>query len=445
MTDLRVSIGDTNGDGRRHVVYRLGEAEYPDVIDLANGFQREQSMRRALEALGLPADNLPGLAAEVVRLAKEKDQGKDGKKKDRFPLVTCAVLDGQDYTPRAIIDDVLYAESPAVIGGIFKVCKSLLAIDAALSIATGRQFLGHFPVSDPLSVLYFTGEGGPSVAQEYGRRIAEARGCRLSDASNLRFCFNVPRLESMEDLEAVQRIHDDTAAEVMIFDNLMLALSGDDAGNVFKMGNVLGYVIRICGERGITPVFVHHFKRTRATADPFAPGELGDLTQAGAAEVAGQHALLTRREPFDPDQPGEHRLWLAIGGRVGHGGLWALDIHEGRRSDPGGRRWEVEVIEPREVRKTAQEQAQAAKVEKQQAKVAAETEVGRRAIVDCMRAFKAPATLTDIRDSLAIGHGKPFERAWASLLRDGSIAPAGEIKKANHQSYPAFSLVLTDA
>ena len=54
----------------------------------------------------------------------------------------------------------------------------------------------------------------------------------------------------------------------------MLALSGDEAGNVFKMGQILGNVIRVCGERGVTPVFVHHFKRTRATADQFAPGEL---------------------------------------------------------------------------------------------------------------------------------------------------------------------------
>ena len=40
-----------------------------------------------------------------------------------------------------------------------------------------------------------------------------------------------------------------------VFDNLMLCMSGDEAGNVFKMGQILGGVIRICNERGITPVF----------------------------------------------------------------------------------------------------------------------------------------------------------------------------------------------
>ena len=72
----------------------------------------------------------------------------------------------------------------------------------------------------------------------------------------------------------------------MVFDNLMLALSGDEAGNVFKMGQILGNVVRICNECDVTPFFIHHFKRTRL--DPYAPGELLDLSQAGTAEVAGQ-------------------------------------------------------------------------------------------------------------------------------------------------------------
>lgn len=73
MTDLRVLVGERNGDHRRHLTYRYGEQEYPDVVDINSGFQREQSVRKALELFGLPAENLPALVAEVVKLAKEKD------------------------------------------------------------------------------------------------------------------------------------------------------------------------------------------------------------------------------------------------------------------------------------------------------------------------------------------------------------------------------------
>ena len=47
MTDLRVSVGVPNGDGKRPVVYRLGDREYPDTVDVQSGWQREQSLRRA--------------------------------------------------------------------------------------------------------------------------------------------------------------------------------------------------------------------------------------------------------------------------------------------------------------------------------------------------------------------------------------------------------------
>ena len=67
-----------------------------------------------------------------------------------------------------------------------------------------------------MTVVYFSGEGGPSMIQEYGRRIAHAKGLRLSDMRNLHWCFSVPKLESLRDLDAIQRIHDDTAAEVNV-------------------------------------------------------------------------------------------------------------------------------------------------------------------------------------------------------------------------------------
>ena len=356
----------------------------------------------------------------------------------RFPLVSSAALDKGDYTPRAIITDCLYAGHPAMDGGIFKSGKTLLAIDGAISIATGCPFLNAFTVPEPMAVVYFTGEGGPSMTQEYGRRIAASKGLKLSDARNLYWCFSVPKLESLHDLDEVQRIHDETAAEVMFFDNLMLCMSGDEAGNVFKMGRVLGNVVRICNERGITPVFVHHFKRTRSTTDLYAPGELLDLTQAGAAEIAGQWWLLTRREAYNPDEPGEHRLWLNIGGRLGHGCLHAVDIHEGRLSDSGGRRWEVAVSKPDDARQAVAGTQEAARAAARRDKAAGDLETDRREIVDAAAKLMKPDTKNGIRDRVACGHNR-FARAFASLTNDGTFQ-AVEIKKSNGQTYQGWQL-----
>ena len=173
-------------------------------------------------------------------------------------------MDSQDYTPTPLITESLFAGVPAVIGASFKTCKTLIGIDAAISLAAGRPWLGSFTVPNPRTVVYFCGEGGPCVAQEYGRRIAASKGLSLADVTQLWWCFTVPRLENLDDLDGFRRVLDDTGAEAAFLDNLMLCLSGDEANNLYKMGGVLGQVIRICGERNVTPVFIHHFKRQRS-------------------------------------------------------------------------------------------------------------------------------------------------------------------------------------
>ena len=362
----------------------------------------------------------------------------DTPKKERFPLVSSEALDSEDYTPQWIIKEIFAVGGPAVIGGLFKVGKTLIAIAAAVAIATGRLFLGSWTVPTPRVVVYFSGEGGPSVAQEYARRIALSIGIALADVTRLYWCFSVPRLENLRDLDAFAKVLDDTDAEVAIVDNLMLCLSGDNAGNVYSMGGVLGNVVRICSERGVTPIFVHHFKRTRSTADPHAPGELIDLTQAGVAEIAAQWLLLTRRQPYDPADAGEHKLWLSVGGRMGQSSLTALEIHEGRRTDPGGRRWEVEVLAADEARQTAQQADQGAKAAARKAKADADLDADRREIVAVVVRLNAPESKTGLRDRCQCGHAR-FGRAFASLIADNTLRET-TVTKPNGQIYKAWTV-----
>jgi hypothetical protein len=391
-----------------------------------NGEADADAVNRLLADAAAPDD----IAPEPSALPTERP------KPERFPLVSSAALDSEDYTPRPIITEALFAGVPAIAGAPFKTCKSLIGIDGHISIATGLPWLGAFTVPTPMSSLYFVGEGGPCVTQDYGRRIAKSKGITLSDATQAHWCFSMPRFEDMGDLCALEKVFDATAAEVAWFDNLMLGLSGNDAGNVYKMGGILGNVIRICAERNVTPVFIHHFKRTRSTADPFAPGELADLTQAGAAEIAGQWWLLTRRRPYDPEHPGSHNLWLSIGGRVGHSSLHALDIQEGSRADQGGRRWEVEILSASDARESEHNQARATKDQHRSEKAAAELETDRREIVGTVVRLQAPETKNQLREQFPFGHRR-FDRAFASLTSDGTLQQVS-IEKANGQTYTGW-------
>jgi hypothetical protein len=313
----------------------------------------------------------------------------------------------------------------------------LVGIAGAVAIASGRPFLNLFTVSSPCKVVYFSGEGGPGVAQDYGRRIAKSHGLTLGELENLRWCFTLPRLENLSDLDEFAKVLDDTGPAVVFLDNTTLCMPGDRASVVMAMGQLFANAIRICTERNVTPAFIHHFKRNRV--DQFAPGDLADLTQAGAAEIAGQWWLLTRREAFNPDRPGEHKLHLVIGGRAGHSSLHALDVQEGRRSDPGGRRWEVALLPPGEARQAAQSAEQAARQEARRQRQEAELEADRKEIVGIAYKLKdTPDTKNGLRDRASCGH-KRYDRAFATLTSDGTLQPV-EIQKSNGQTYTGWKL-----
>ena len=99
-----------------------------------------------LSSNGFDADALQstvGRISEVLAPAVETD------KAARFPIISSKALDSQDYTSSPIITEALFAGSPAVIGGMFKSTKTLTGVDAAISIATGRMFLGAWTVPEP--------------------------------------------------------------------------------------------------------------------------------------------------------------------------------------------------------------------------------------------------------------------------------------------------------
>jgi hypothetical protein len=223
-------------------------------------------------------------------------------------------------------------------------------------------------------------------------------------------------------------------ADLIFIDPAYLALQTEREGSIFSQGPLLQRVNEAILDEGATPVLLHHTKRS--VADPHAPGELADLSWAGFAEFAGTWWLLSRREKYNPERPGEHRLWMNVGSRLGCGGLFALDICEGSRADPGGRHWAVEVRKPDEVQRDEGNRREKARQEKADFQL----DLDRRAVVDCMVKLARRETMRAIRDMAGIGNGQRFNRAWGSLTADGTVALDGEISKGNKRIYEAFRL-----
>ncbi len=269
------------------------------------------------------------------------------------------------YKPKYIIDGVLAERRSFILGGKKKTLKSSIAVDLALSLASGKPFLGRFPVDRPRRVLLLAGESKGGLLEESVFRILKGKELTRDDVrAHFHWDDCVPRIENMEDMMACERIILSGKPEVVIFDNLLKMISGDEFANAPKMVEIYSRLTDMVEKHDATPICCHHIKKTW---DGNTAPDIDDLAGAGAAEHFRQWMLLSRRERYKGD--GFHALWMDLGGSDGSCSKWALNCNEG---DPSGPReaaiWKTAAVRDGEYYKQEEAQQQSDKDDRKAAK-----------------------------------------------------------------------------
>jgi hypothetical protein len=350
-----------------------------------------------------------------------------------YKRITSAELAGGDYTIEFDIEETMVSGDPLVIAGPQKVLKTSLLIDAGVSLASCGFFLGKLRVNRARRVAVMTGESGLRVIQETALRICKAAEVALEDLENLVWSTDLPKFGEQVHLKALERFLAENRIESLVIDPAYLAMPGADAGNLMMQGELLRGVNDVCRHCGVTLILAHHTIKG-AGRDNFEPLQLHDLAWAGFSEFAAQWWLINRRERYEPGT-GEHRLWLTVGGRAGHSALWALDVAEGLRTDPGGRRWEVAMQPASEARDDAEKR----KLDVKEQRRAEQVQADSKAVVEAIALQSGhTATKSIIRATSGINTSR-LDAALASLLKNRDVAPV-MITKGNNRTYEAFKL-----
>lgn len=332
--------------------------QYPRFQCFHDSCQEHTGWAPARDQIGTPTPN-HWMGGEP---SKNGSAGKGGRKNEdwaartfapKFEIGWSTVDDflAEPITIDWLIEDVVAAGQPFLVGGPMKCLKTSILTDMALSLASGKPFLGRFDVGDPAPVGLISGESGRSATWHCLRAIAEAREIDVRGVP-LHVTEDLPRLTEGEHLDELESSIKRLGLRLCIVDPAYLSMlnsgNADSAGNVFAMGSLLREYATVGKSTGCTMCLVHHFtkghSRPPRDRDQFIPPDLTSFSQAGFAEFARQWLLLARPEPFRPrDGRLTHSLYMAIGGSAGHASEWSVRVDEGEPTGWLGKTWEVDI------------------------------------------------------------------------------------------------------
>jgi hypothetical protein len=242
-------------------------------------------------------------------------------------LPNLRMLQQEEYEESWLVENVLLAGQPIVIGGRKKVLKTGILCDLAASIATGGKFLGKFQaVKQP--VVFVSGETGQQDIIKRMKAIAKCRNLNFpDDLDDLRLCFKRIKLSKPGSRDWLLSKIAKIRPGLVIIDPLyrLMGLGGgeDEASpsNLYQMGDLLDEITDACQKTGGTLLLSHHFKKS-------APDnlDLDNLAYSGLAEFARQSILIRRSQEFTT--PKLNNLLIQFH-RQGNGETYSVVVDEG--------------------------------------------------------------------------------------------------------------------
>ena len=178
-----------------------------------------------------------------------------------------------------LVEGLWAAQGVGVIGGAPKSCKTWLALDLAVSVASSTPALGRFAVVQPGPVLLYAAEDAPAHVQQRLHGVASARGLDL-------------RLDTTRDRVRLRKTLDEERPRLLILDPLV-RLHQADENSAAEMSSLLGELRALQRQYELGVLLVHHLRKNAPRAsDGQALRGSGDLHAWGDSNL-----YLRRRDP----------------------------------------------------------------------------------------------------------------------------------------------------
>lgn len=162
---------------------------------------------------------------------------------------------------RWLVTGLWSEQAVGIVGGEPKCCKSFLALDLAVSVASGTPCLRHFPVPHPGRVLLYAAEDALHVVRRRLEGICAAAGCQLRNLNVQVITAPTLRLDLPADAEALERTVQQLKPRLLILDPFV-RLHRIDENASGEVAPLLAYLRELQRRHALSVLVVHHAKKS---------------------------------------------------------------------------------------------------------------------------------------------------------------------------------------
>ncbi len=259
-------------------------------------------------------DDIPGLRQSMTKRAEEVAP---------FPVTRIRDVEDMDEAGRWLVDDIWPTEGVGLLAGSPKTGKTWVALELGIAVASGKPFLGSYPVPKAGPVLMFGAEDRPG---DLKARVVGICNARAVEIDALAFdLIDIPSLtlDRPAEFARLQATVKKERPALVILDPFVRLFRGseNDAGAVSR---VLGQLRALQREFAVAVLVVHHVRKhavqggaenIRGSGDFHAWADSSIVLRRrgqNVADVKIEHRRTRSPEPFRVALAGEGDVHLEV-------------------------------------------------------------------------------------------------------------------------------------
>jgi AAA domain len=177
-----------------------------------------------------------------------------------LPVQPAHQLPVRTEAQRWLVTGLWLEQSVGVLGGEPKCCKSFLALDLAVSVASGTACLRQFPVPTAGRVLLYAAEDALHIVRRRLEGICAAAQVSFEDLDVQVITAPTVRLDLPADRERLQRTVDTLKPRLLVLDPFV-RLHRIDENASGEVAPLLAYLRELQRRHAISVLVVHHAKK----------------------------------------------------------------------------------------------------------------------------------------------------------------------------------------